>query len=45
MIKDPQGYLVEISAELEIMPDDAAKRSWNHEERTLNLWGSAFMRS
>ncbi len=45
MIKDPQGYLVEISAELEIMPDEVAKRSWNHEERTLNLWGSAFMRS
>jgi len=45
MIKDPQGYLVEISAELEIMPDEVVKRSWKHEERTLNLWGSAFMRS
>ncbi len=45
MIQDPQGYLVEISAELEIMPDEVAKRSWKHEERTLNLWGSAFMRS
>jgi catechol 2,3-dioxygenase-like lactoylglutathione lyase family enzyme len=45
MIKDPQGYLVEISAELEVMPDEVAKRSWKHEERTLNLWGSAFMRS
>jgi catechol 2,3-dioxygenase len=45
MIQDPQGYLVEISAELEIMPDELVKRSWKHEERTLNLWGSAFMRS
>ena len=45
MIQDPQGYLIEISAELEIMPDHLTKRSWKHEERTLNLWGSAFMRS
>jgi catechol 2,3-dioxygenase-like lactoylglutathione lyase family enzyme len=45
MVKDPQGYLVEISAELEIVPDEVLKRSWRHEERTLNLWGSAFMRS
>ena len=45
MIQDPQGYLVEISAELEIVPDEVAKRSWKHEERTLNLWGSAFMRT
>jgi catechol 2,3-dioxygenase len=45
MIKDPQGYLIEISAELESMPDDVVKRSWKHEEHTLNLWGSAFMRS
>ncbi len=45
MIEDPHGYLIEISAELEIVPDDVVKRSWKHEERTLNLWGSAFMRS
>jgi len=45
MIQDPQGYLIEISAELEIVPDEVTKRSWKHEERTLNLWGSAFMRS
>ena len=45
MIKDPQGYLVEISAELEIVPDAVEKRSWPHEERTLNLWGPGFMRS
>jgi len=45
MIKDPQGYLIEISAELEIVPDTVHKRSWPHEERTLNLWGPGFMRS
>ena len=45
MIRDPHGYLIEISAELEIMPDEIVKRAWKHEERTLNLWGSAFMRS
>lgn len=45
MIKDPNGYLLEISAELEIVPDEVAKRSWPHEERTLNLWGPGFMRS
>ena len=45
MIEDPHGYLIEISAELEIVPDDVVKRAWKHEERTLNLWGSAFMRS
>jgi len=45
MIEDPQGYLIELSAELEIMPDEVTKRLWQHEERTLNLWGSAFMRS
>jgi catechol 2,3-dioxygenase-like lactoylglutathione lyase family enzyme len=45
MIKDPQGYLLEISAELEILPDAIEKRSWPHEERTLNLWGPGFMRS
>ncbi len=45
MIKDPQGYLIEISAELEIVPDAVEKRSWPHEERTLNLWGPGFMRS
>jgi len=45
MVKDPQGYLVELSAELEIVPDEVTKRSWKHEERTLNLWGPGFMRS
>lgn len=45
MVKDPHGYLIEISAELEIVPDGVEKRGWKHEERTLNLWGPGFMRS
>jgi hypothetical protein len=45
MIEDPEGHKVEFSAELELMPQEAAYRSWPHEQRTLNLWGSAWMRS
>jgi catechol 2,3-dioxygenase len=45
MIEDPDGYKVEFSAELELMPKEMPWRTWPHEERTLNLWGSAWMRS
>ena len=45
MVEDPDGYKVEFSAELERMPIEAPFRTWPHEERTLNLWGSAWMRS
>ncbi len=45
MVEDPDGHKVEFSAELEVMPKEAALRSWPHEQRTLNLWGSAWMRS
>jgi catechol 2,3-dioxygenase len=45
MIEDPSGYLAEISTEIEIVPDGTVKRTWPHEERTLNLWGKSFMRS
>lgn len=45
MIEDPDGHKVEFSAELEIMTREAPARTWPHEERTLNLWGSAWMRS
>jgi catechol 2,3-dioxygenase len=45
MIEDPDGHKVEFSAELERMPQDTAHRTWPHEQRTLNLWGSAWMRS
>ena len=45
MIEDPDGHKVEFSAELELMDKTAACRTWPHEQRTLNLWGSAWMRS
>lgn len=45
MVEDPDGHKVEFSAELELMPQDMAHRTWPHEPRTLNLWGSAWMRS
>lgn len=45
MVEDPDGHKVEFSAELELMAEDAAYRTWPHEQRTLNLWGSAWMRS
>jgi catechol 2,3-dioxygenase-like lactoylglutathione lyase family enzyme len=45
MIEDPDGHKVEFSAELELLPREAPFRTWPHEQRTLNLWGSAWMRS
>ena len=45
MVTDPQGYHVELSAELETFSDDFQPRTWQHSERTLNLWGKAWMRS
>jgi hypothetical protein len=45
MIEDPDGHKVEFSAEIERMPREMAWRTWPHEQRTLNLWGSAWMRS
>jgi catechol 2,3-dioxygenase len=45
MIEDPDGHKVEFSAELELMPKEMPHRTWPHEQRTLNLWGSAWMRS
>jgi catechol 2,3-dioxygenase len=45
MIEDPEGHKVELSAELEIMPQEMPPRAWKHEERTLNYWGQAWMRS
>ena len=45
MIEDPDGHKVEFSAELELMPRAIPHRTWPHEQRTLNLWGSAWMRS
>lgn len=45
MIRDPDGNLIEISAEMEHMDRDAPPRVWPLEERTLNLWGTAWMRT
>lgn len=45
MIRDPDGNRIEISAEMERMAFDAGHRVWPLEERTLNLWGNAWMRN
>ena len=45
MVEDPDGHKVELSAELELMARAAPPRDWRHEERTLNYWGQAWMRS
>ena len=43
-IQDPDGNWIEISAELEVVCGRPA-REWPQEERTLNLWGNAILRS
>lgn len=45
MVKDPDGNLLEISADLEVCDAGRAAGTWPHEQRTLNLWGNAIMRS
>jgi len=45
MVKDADGNLVEISAELEVCAADRPVGVWPHEQHTLNLWGNAIMRS
>lgn len=45
MIRDPDGNLAEISAELEVCAPGRAEGLWPHGERTLNQWGMAIMRS
>jgi catechol 2,3-dioxygenase-like lactoylglutathione lyase family enzyme len=44
MVRDPDGNLAEISAEIEVCEADRPAGLWVHEERTLNLWGKAIMR-
>lgn len=44
-IHDPDGNWVELSAEIERVAPDRAAGAWPHEERTLNLWGRAPLRS
>ncbi len=45
MVLDPDGNLVEISAEIESCAADRPTGLWPHEQRTLNLWGTAIMRT
>jgi len=45
MVRDPDGNLAEISSEIEVCTPDRPMGIWKHEERTLNLWGKAIMRS
>ena len=45
MIADPDGNLAEISTEIEVCAPERPAGLWPHEQRTLNLWGSAIMRS
>ncbi|VCU70988.1 Glyoxalase/Bleomycin resistance protein/Dioxygenase superfamily protein [Pigmentiphaga humi] len=44
MVRDPDGNLAEISAEIEVCAPDRPTGLWVHEERTLNQWGKAIMR-
>lgn len=45
MVRDPDGNLAEISSEIEHCAPGRPAGLWPHEERTLNLWGKAIMRS
>ncbi len=45
MVKDPDGNLLEISSDLEVCETGRPAGTWRHEQRTLNLWGNAIMRS
>ena len=45
MVRDPDDNLIEISAELEVCAPERPAGRWRHEPRTLNLWGTAIMRS
>lgn len=45
MLNDPDGNAFEFSAEIERVHPDVDTREWKHEQRTLNSWGSAWMRS
>lgn len=44
-INDPDGNWLEFSAELEQIAGPRDTGLWPHEERTLNYWGSAILRS
>ena len=44
-VADPDGNNIEISTELNRLSYEDEAGQWPHEERSLNLWGSAWMRS
>jgi catechol 2,3-dioxygenase len=44
-VHDPDGNWVELSAELDVVAPDRPEQVWPHEERTLNIWGPAPLRS
>ena len=45
MVRDPDGNLAEISAEIEVCDPARPDGLWPHEPRTLNLWGLAIARA
>jgi catechol-2,3-dioxygenase len=45
MVRDVDGNKLELSAELETFTPDQSPRVWPNTEHTLNIWGSAWMRS
>lgn len=45
MVKDMDGNMAEISAELEVCAPGRAVGEWPHQPSTLNRWGVAIMRS
>ena len=44
MIKDPDGQQIEISSEIEYLPQQTAPRYWPMTERSVNLWGVGWIR-
>jgi catechol 2,3-dioxygenase-like lactoylglutathione lyase family enzyme len=44
MVRDPDGNPVEISAEIEQVPEDRETGNWEHNPRTLNYWGKGMQR-
>ena len=45
MIRDPDRNWLEISAELEVVPDEKPTGRWPHVQKTGNSWGVAYLRS
>ncbi len=45
MIRDPDRNWLEISAELEVVPDFKQAGKWEHCQKTGNFWGVAYLRS